>query len=121
MTPEAIAAICHEANRRYCRELGDSSQKPWEGASWSQQQSALAGVILLMQNPEATDSFLHESWAKRKKAEGWRYGPEKNEEAKEHPCLVPYEQLPFHQQQKDALFRSIVLALTQGENHGTGR
>ena len=25
--------------------------------------------------------------------EGWKYGPERNDDRKEHPGLVPYEQL----------------------------
>lgn len=36
----------------------------------------------------------HEVWAKERVAQGWHYGRERNDERKEHPCLVPYEQLP---------------------------
>lgn len=35
----------------------------------------------------------HEVWAQARVAEGWRYGPERNDARKEHPGLVPYEQL----------------------------
>jgi hypothetical protein len=36
----------------------------------------------------------------------------KDAELKTHPCLVPFEELPKFQQQKDRLFRAIVKALT---------
>lgn len=37
---------------------------------------------------------VHEVWAQSRMAEGWTYGPERNDSAKQHPCLVPYEELP---------------------------
>jgi len=35
----------------------------------------------------------HENWARQRLENGWRWGPERNDERKEHPNLVPYEQL----------------------------
>ena len=35
----------------------------------------------------------HEVWARQRLAEGWRYGPRRDDDRKEHPGLVPYEQL----------------------------
>ncbi len=34
-------------------------------------------------------------------AEGWRYGPSRNDASKEHPNLVPYDQLPEHEREYD--------------------
>ena len=36
---------------------------------------------------------VHDVWAQSRISDGWRYGPERNDERKEHPCLVEYEQL----------------------------
>jgi ryanodine receptor 2 len=36
----------------------------------------------------------HEVWAQERIAQGWIYGAQRNDEKKEHPCLVPYEELP---------------------------
>ncbi len=36
----------------------------------------------------------HEIWAQQRLSEGWRYGTRRNDIRKEHPCLVPYEELP---------------------------
>jgi class 3 adenylate cyclase len=43
----------------------------------------------------------HENWARLRMAEGWRYGPERNETRKEHPDLVSFEQLPECEKQYD--------------------
>jgi hypothetical protein len=36
----------------------------------------------------------HDLWAQKRIDEGWRYGPTRDDDAKEHPDLVPYDQLP---------------------------
>jgi hypothetical protein len=33
----------------------------------------------------------HDTWAQKRINEGWRYGPRRNDDAQEHPDLVPYE------------------------------
>jgi RyR domain-containing protein len=106
-----IARVCHESNRAYCLALGDASQKPWDDAPEWQRASAIKGVEFHLANPEAGDSASHDSWLAEKKANGWAYGPVKDEEAKTHPCYVPFDELPVEQQRKDTLFRSIVHAL----------
>jgi len=35
----------------------------------------------------------HDHWARKRIQEGWRYGPERNDNYKEHPDLVPYVEL----------------------------
>jgi RyR domain len=36
----------------------------------------------------------HDHWAKQRFADGWTYGPQRNDAKKESPCLVPYADLP---------------------------
>ena len=43
--------------------------------------------------------------------DGWTYGPEKNPDLKQHPCLVPFHELPREQQAKDYIFRAVVRVL----------
>ena len=43
----------------------------------------------------------HEHWARRRIAEGWSWGPERDDAAKMHPCLVPYDQLPESEKEYD--------------------
>ena len=43
----------------------------------------------------------HEVWAHKRLAEGWRWGPERSDERLEHPCLVPYDELPESEKEFD--------------------
>lgn len=108
---EKIAKAAHEINRAYCQALGDNSQPSWEDAPEWQKQSAINGVLFHFQNPDAKPSHSHECWLKEKEAAGWIYGPEKDPEKKQHPCMVPYEQLPVEQKAKDFLFSAVVREL----------
>ena len=36
---------------------------------------------------------VHEVWALARKKEGWVYGPKKDSDKKETPCMVPYKEL----------------------------
>ncbi|MFL6227254.1 MAG: RyR domain-containing protein [Pyrinomonadaceae bacterium] len=35
----------------------------------------------------------HEVWARQRLSDGWRYGPARDDVRREHPSLVPYEEL----------------------------
>jgi hypothetical protein len=51
----------------------------------------------------------HDHWAQGRIDEGWRYGSKRNDQAKEHPDLVPYEDLP--ESEKDYDRKTVVEAL----------
>jgi hypothetical protein len=108
---EHIARVCHEANRAYCVTLGDSSQSPWDTAPEWQKASARNGVLFHLSRLDAGEkpspSASHESWLAEKAADGWKFGPIKNVETKEHPCFLPYDQLPLEQRRKDYIFAAI--------------
>ncbi|MFZ5353315.1 MAG: RyR domain-containing protein [Bacillota bacterium] len=44
---------------------------------------------------------VHNIWSQGRIKEGWTYGPERNDSKKEHPCLIPYENLPENEKQID--------------------
>lgn len=48
----------------------------------------------LMSLAEEMAKNVHEIWAETRIAQGWTYGPERNDAEKKHPCLVPYDELP---------------------------
>lgn len=108
MTEIEIARLCHEANRAYCKALGDDSQVPWESAPPNIQQSAVDGVRFILANDDAPPSASHDNWLKFKVQDGWVYGEVKDAEKKEHPCIVPYNNLPVEQRAKDYIFGAVV-------------
>src|SRR3990172_1313260 len=53
------------------------------------QQMELEGELL-----ERLAQAGHQVYCAGKERDGWKYGPEKSEEKKTHPLLVPYVELP---------------------------
>lgn len=110
---EQIAQVAHEANSAFCRTIGDNSQFSWAEAPEWQRKSAVVGVQFRIDNPDAPASATHDSWLESKRADGWKFGPIKDADKKEHPCFVPYEELPLDQQLKDYLFGAVVSAFVK--------
>ena len=63
-----------------------------------------SGVTLTKEIEELTEALAknaHDNWARLRLADGWRYGPERNDARKEHQCLVAYEELPDSEKEYD--------------------
>lgn len=50
---------------------------------------------------EAMAKNVHEVWAQTRISQGWSFGKERNDELKQHPCLIPYEELPEEEKEYD--------------------
>lgn len=50
---------------------------------------------------EAMAMNVHEVWAASRIAEGWQYGGTRDDARKQHPCLVPYNELPENEKEYD--------------------
>lgn len=111
---EAAARAAHEANRAYCIAIGDTSQPSWDDAPDWQRSSAINGVqgVIDGNGPEQS----HESWLAEKAATGWKYGPVKNPDSKEHPCFVSYADLPDSQRRKDDVYVCVVRSMLAALN-----
>jgi hypothetical protein len=103
-----IARSVHEAMRAYQTALREPVAPPWDDAGWMQDSSREA-VELALGNP--TPGAQHAAWVRSKERDGWVYGPKKDEAAKTHPSLRPFEELPETERTKDALLIGIVQAL----------
>lgn len=104
-----IARVCHEANRAYCLLLDDNTQQSWEQSQDWQKASAIEGVKIHLQQPWRVNdaAWSHENWMEHKLKDGWRWGPKKDAEKKEHPSLLPYRMLSETEKSKDTLFSVI--------------
>lgn len=111
LTLEDFARVCHEANRALCMTLGDHTIGPWDVTAVYQRESSLEGATYALAHPDVTPEGMHEKWMADKLAAGWKHGEIKRPENREHPCLVPFAELPPEQQAKDALFLGVVRAL----------
>lgn len=50
---------------------------------------------------EAIAENAHEVWATERQAQGWTYGPQRDDNKKQTPCMVPYSQLPESEKKFD--------------------
>lgn len=107
-----IAHVAHEANRAWCEEMEDFSQPEWNDLSDEEKEEKLEAVEWRIINADAPIPAQHEQWMKEKQRNGWVYGEEKDVEAKTHPCLVDFAELPMEQKYKDHLFVGVVKALS---------
>lgn len=108
---EAIARVTHEANRAYCLTLGDTSHASWDDARSDLQASVIDGVRRIATGGVTTPGDSHANWRAFKLSQGWTLGPVKDADARTHPNLVPFDQLPVSEQTKDYLFYTIVTTL----------
>ena len=44
---------------------------------------------------------VHDVWSEGRIKDGWKYGEERNDAEKLHPCLVPYEELTEAEKEYD--------------------
>jgi hypothetical protein len=105
---EACARASHEAHRAYCIAIEDHSIVAWEQAPIWQKESSIEGVEAVLFHGVNTLKKTHEVWLKRKRAEGWTYGPVKDPVKQEHPSFVAFKDLTIAQRAKGILFIKIV-------------
>lgn len=70
----------------------------------------------LLQLTEQIAENVHDVWAASRIAEGWTFGPERNDATKETPCLVPCSDLPEIEKDYDrnTALQTIKLILSLG-------
>ncbi len=55
----------------------------------------------LLELAEIMARNVHENWALERIHQGWKFGNERNDVSKLHPCLVPFENLPEEEKTYD--------------------
>lgn len=63
-----------------------------------------SGVTLPPELVELTEKLAenaHDVWANRRLAQGWTYGPTRDDTNKKHPDLIPYAELPESEKDYD--------------------
>lgn len=85
-----------------CYQLGagqDYNVEPNE----DQIESLKNGVLFRFENLDVTSEESHNNWMKKKTEQGWVYGEIKDFEKKTHPDLVPFDELPEVEKNKDLM------------------
>jgi len=68
-----------------------------------QLESQKDGTLFMLENPNITPEENHNNWMKKKTEQGWVYGEVKDFEKKTHPDLVPFDELPEVEKNKDVM------------------
>ena len=55
----------------------------------------------LLELTEKIAENVHEVWSQNRINDGWKYGEVRNDERKETPCLIPYNELPESEKEYD--------------------
>ena len=53
---------------------------------------------------------VHDEWAEERRRTGWRYGAQRDDLNRLHPCLVPYDELSEDEREVDR--RTVIATLT---------
>jgi hypothetical protein len=103
-----IAAACHSAARAYAISAGKFDTNPWEVAQFPIRTDTLEAVDLVLAGGGAED--LHNRWLERMKEKGWTVLDAAVEERtpnydkKQHPSMVPFDELPHEERVKTVMF-----------------
>jgi ryanodine receptor 2 len=86
-------------------EAGDQAM-PEEPRSKSYQPRPIdtTGVSLPPQILELTERLAenaHDVWSLGRMGQGWVWGPRRDDATRQHPCLVPYAELPESEKDRD--------------------
>ncbi len=75
----------------------------------------------LMQLAKTLARNVHENWAAERIKQGWKYGAERNDIKKEHPCLIAYEELPEEEKDYDRKTAMETIKVILGMGYGIER
>lgn len=106
-----IAQVCHEAIRALQAVQGVPVPLPPWGAAPLRQTAHAAEVVDQIQAGASMEQ-LHEEWCEEKRADGWTLGLP-DPQAKTHPRLAPYDELPADLRDEDDLLAAVVWALNE--------
>lgn len=102
-----IAQVIHAANRQYVEAIGGRAVNPtWEQLPEVQKQILIKAICETIINPK-TPEASHDAWCEARKAQGYTKDVRIDHIRKTHTNLVPFRELPFEEQLKDALFLGI--------------
>jgi hypothetical protein len=112
-TDEQVAEVCHGAFSGLQSATGDNAPSPpWLHLAPDLKEAAIEGVRRVRQlGASLSPRDHHQEWLEIMRDRGWRHG-RRDPEARTHPDLVDWEDLPPAEQDKDRMFIAIVVALT---------
>ncbi len=60
---------------------------------------------------------VHITWMNQRIKEGWSYGPVRDDEKKQTPCIIPFQNLPEIEKEYDRITARTVINTLQNEGY----
>lgn len=110
---EQLSDAMQEANRqqasRICRLLKEAGYRIYPLQDWDAGKRAFAQAEL-----DQMASLEHSLWRQAKQADGWTYGEKRDDQQRTHPDLLPWEDLPAGEREKNyAMLRQLPALLAR--------
>lgn len=96
---EDLARICHEAHLALRIGLNKSADDAHFDALPQWRKDLVIGEVRMIREGRS-HAEVHQAWADQLREQGWRWGIYRDVQLKQHPNLVPYDQLPVAEQAK---------------------
>ena len=104
------AAIREYTDSPLCWDL---PQWEWARANYVSTERLRHGMMLRDANgPGLPYDAARNMWLRQMEADGWRYGPVGSVENKEHPWMIPYEDLPVDEKIRHRLRAGVADAMS---------
>lgn len=117
MDMENIARLIYEATRLEAMwSKRPIVPEPWEQRDERFRKQFVEVVWRYMKSESLpTPEEAHNSWVESYVKMGWKYGEKRDPKLKTHPDLVPFNELPKDERDKDAIFLALVWLAAQLE------
>lgn len=97
---EKLREDLKESNRQQADQIPEKLQAVGYGIRQAA-SGPPSGLKLTLEELEILARMEHDRWMAEKVQSGWRYGLPRDDAKKLHPCLVPWEELPEEEKDKD--------------------
>ncbi len=108
---DRIAQVAHAAIRAHQVAHGQKPHPEWTDAEEWMRESSRDAVRAALEDP--TPGAQHTRWMEERKAQGWTYGPERDDQKKHNPNMIDYEELSLFEKQKDMIIIALAQALAE--------
>jgi len=112
---EELARIVYEATRLEALWSKRSIvPEPWDERDEAFRKQMIDNVTKYMNLDELpTPEQAHNSWMNNYFKMGWNYGEKRDPVLKTHPDLVPFDELPKDEKDKDAIYLTILWVIRE--------
>jgi len=105
-----ISKLAHNAMADNCLQNYNINIPLWDELPEDNRFVVVNLTAYIYAHPDITDKELHDNWVKDRLNDGWRYGIKLDNDKKENPNIVEYENIPLHFRISSNIFRNVILS-----------